>query len=348
MNKKFKYLLTAAIVFIVALVACEHSLKEIKVAQPQPDGTEAPIINAGETAEFHVKGYVDNYGDRSNERLIMVMLAPKYWDIRNNAVVTYVADGVSDGVTALTMSAIPEESLPKNGGGATWHQRCYSKYGVGSNVLNDMEWVAFWSDDIWTLSNGEKSNYDITIKLPIAMQNLRARLSFIVNSLDDGLSWDTTMFGMAESEPFRVINGEGAEIDFAAFHFNAVEPMESTQDDIVTFTFNGEVGANDLLGGDVYLQAKAYDEDGIVIGEVTEPTEDNLMKKEEFSATYKKTIWPAGFFNIPEGKTINKIEYRFTNLDKSVIVDKYEDNIVSGEANPGEPGTWFEMGMAKE
>ncbi len=347
MNKKFRYLLVAAMVFIIALVACEHKLTGIKVAQLQADGTEAPIINAGETAEFHVYGYMDNYGDRSNERLIMVMLAPKCWDVRNRATVTYVADGVSDGVTVMTMSAIPEETLPKNGGGATWHQRCYSKYGVGSNVLNDMEWVAFWSDDLWQLSNGEKSNYDITIKLPVDMQNLRCRLSFIINSVDDGLSWDTAYYGMAESEPFRVINGEGAEIDYSSFHFNAAEPMESTQNDIITFSFNAEVGANNLLGGDVYFEAKATTTDGAVYV-VNEKSESTLMKKLDYSPTYKKTIWPGGFFAIPDGKIISKIEYRFTDVSGDYIVDKYVDNVVSGEADLGEPDTWFELSMAKQ
>lgn len=349
MKKIYKYLIATSVLMIAILSACVY-LDSIEVDQPQDDGSMAPIIDAGKTATFVINGHIENAEDGHNdgERLIIAMLAPKSWDIRKNAVVTYQCDVLTDWDNVWTMSPIPLEMLPKNSPG-TWSEALYNRFGIGPNVLNDMEWVAFHTDNLWDIVNGQKPKYRVEIKLPIAedAQNLRARLGFFVNIDDDGLSQDGARFKTVYSDPFVVQNGAGVEIDYVNYHLFSVDPMTAKQDDFITFSFVGDTYVNDLVDNncDVYFSAIATTETGNKY-EVDEKTEKTLMKKEEFSNTHKKTIWPAGFFNIPEGETIVKIEYRFTDESGAYIVDKSVDDYNCGLASVD--GEYFTLSMAKE
>ena len=80
----------------------------------------------------------------------------------------------------------------------------------------------------------------------------------------------------------------------------------------------------------IYFEGKAYTAEG---GEYTvkDRSDDLLMKRENtFTHSYSVTIWPAGLFNIPEGETITKIDYVFTNADGSIVVNKSLDDKMSG------------------
>lgn len=52
------------------------------------------------------------------------------------------------------------------------------------------------------------------------------------------------------------------------------------------------------------------------------------------------TIWPAGFFGIPEGEVITRIDYIFTNEDGTINITGTDDKIaaqggeIEGEEQP--------------
>lgn len=71
----------------------------------------------------------------------MAILVPKSWNARENTTVTYTATGKEDGVTSLPMSPVNPQLVPKNVD-VPWSEVLRAEYGVGTNVLNDMEWVA--------------------------------------------------------------------------------------------------------------------------------------------------------------------------------------------------------------
>ena len=334
MKRIYKIIFAVVAVCIAVFASCVY-LDSIDVKQPQGDGTMAAKINAGEIATFVMNGHIEVAGDQVqyDDRLIFAILVPKAWKLlENNPQVTYRTTVLETWETVSTMSPIPDTQSPKNMQGYTWPDALMERFGVGTNVLNDMEWVAFKSDKGYHLNNGDKPYFEVTVKCYVGMQNLRARLGFFINRDDDGLSQDDRYFKASFSDPFTVENGTGTYIDFCTYHYNAVEPLESNQNDFITFSFIGSAHMNDLSAtGEVYFNAVAHTDAGNTY-EVMARDASTLMKRENsYSSTYKKTIWPAGYFGIPEGETITKIEYQFVNADGTIVINKTADDIAGDE-----------------
>ena len=334
MKRIYKIIFAVVAVCIAVFASCIY-LDSIDVKQPQGDGTMAAKINAGEIATFVMNGHIEVAGDQVqyDDRLIFAILVPKAWKLlENNPQVTYRTTVLETWETVSTMSPIPDTQSPKNMQGYTWPDALMERFGVGTNVLNDMEWVAFKSDKGYHLNNGDKPYFEVTVKCYVGMQNLRARLGFFINRDDDGLSQDDRYFKASFSDPFTVENGTGTYIDFCTYHYNAVEPLESNQNDFITFSFIGSAHLNDLSAtGEVYFNAVAHTDAGNTY-EVMARDASTLMKRENsYSSTYKKTIWPAGYFGIPEGETITKIEYQFVNADGTIVINKTADDIAGDE-----------------
>ena len=325
----------------IIVIGCVY-LDRVSVNQ----GTEKDPIywaKAGEIATFTMEGHIACAEDHGNVRFIAALLAPKSWNIRENTTVTYTATGLEDGVTPYSMSPVPVSSLPKNGGGMTWSDALMAKYGVGVNVLNDMEWVAFQTDKIYSIKNHDKPTFNISFKCKTGPKNLKARIGFFINHSDDGLSSNEDHYKVAYSEQcFEVVEGTGAVTDFCAFHFNKTEPLAGLQDDFITFTFMGDTYPNDLASADaVYMEATAHTDNGNTY-KVDEKTEKTLMKKEDrtFNKIFNLTIWPTEFFDIPDGEIITRIDYIFTNRDGKISITGTDDKIaaeggeVEGEKEP--------------
>ena len=334
MKRIYKIIFAVVAVCIAVFASCVY-LDSIDVKQPQGDGTMAAKINAGEIATFVMNGHIEVAGDQVqyDDRLIFAILVPKAWKLlENNPQVTYRPTVLETWETVSTMSPIPDTQSPKNMQGYTWPDALMERFGVGTNVLNDMEWVAFKSDKGYHLNNGDKPYFEVTVKCYVGMQNLRARLGFFINRDDDGLSQDDRYFKASFSDPFTVENGTGTYIDFCTYHYNAVEPLESNQNDFITFSFIGSAHINDLSAtGEVYFNAVAHTDAGNTY-EVMARDASTLMKRENsYSSTYKKTIWPAGYFGVPEGETITKIEYQFVNADGTIVINKTADDIAGDE-----------------
>lgn len=322
-----------SVTIVMFLLGCVY-IDSISIMQIQSDGTEAPIAKAGTEATFTLEGNINCAEDHGDVQFVVSFLAPKSWNVRQNANVTYKTTLHTDPDELLKMSPIPESSLPKSGGGRSWGEALIQDYGVGPNVLSDMEWVTFATDLKWAIFNGDKPKYTIYIKTNVGELNLKAYLGFFVNHTDDGISSSNDHKKVKFSDtPFEVIEGKGLTIDYSSEHFNKVQPLSVLQDDFVTFSFNGGVFTNDLVSSnEIYLEAIAYDANGNKISEVTEKSSKTLLKRESmYNQTYSLTVWPVNFFNIPEGVIIQNIEYVFTNSDRSITVSQTDDDFaVSG------------------
>ncbi|MBB4045129.1 hypothetical protein GGR06_002939 [Bacteroides reticulotermitis] len=329
--------LLLSIMFIV--VGCVY-LDYVNINQGTAD---EPIywVKAGETATFTVKGHIEAAEDQTR-RFLVAILVPKTWNARENTTVTYVADGVEDGVTSFPMSPVDTKLVPKNAT-VPWSELLMAEYGVSTNVLNDMEWVAFRTDKLYPIKNHDYANITITLKCKAGPKNLRFKPAFFINFAEDDFPGDDRYKKYSPgSQCFDVVEGDGGVTDFCAFHFNKVEPLAALQDDFVTFSFLGDIYTNELVNADaIYMEAIAYTDNGKVYT-VAEKNEKTLMAKEDraFSNIYNLTIWPAGFFGISEGETITRIDYIFTNADGTVNITGTDDKIaaeggeVEGEEEP--------------
>lgn len=333
-RKRISLVASFFLLLVVIVIACVD-LYTVDINQ----GTEEEPkywVNAGETATFTMKGQINNEAieDVKDVRLVIGILVPTSWNARNNTTVTYAPTMLDTETKDLTMSAIPETELPKNGGGLTWAAALKKKYGVGSNVLNDMEWVTFQTDKVYTIPPHNSPEFFITIKCKTGPKNLKARIGFFVNSSDDGLSADEKYYKMMMSEQcFEVVNGEGPETDFCNYHFNQMEPLTALQDDYITFSFLADTYPNELGNASaVYFEAVAYTDSGKDY-KVFEKTTKTLMEKEDqnFSKIFSITMWPTDFFGIEEGENIVRIEYIFTNADRTVTVTKSDDEGEEGD-----------------
>ena len=56
-----------------------------------------------------------------------------------------------------------------------------------------------------------------------------------------------------------------------------------------------------------------------------------MTRPNTITRNYSVTIWPVGFFGIPEGETITKIDYYFTNRAGDVVVNKSYDMTINGD-----------------
>ncbi len=329
MNRKLKYFAFMALACAGVFFACTY-LDSVNIDQPQPDGTMAPKVKVGETATFTIKGRFETNEDHPEGRnLVIAMLAPRDWNIAKNCVLTYRGTEVVDWEDIHPMSVIPSNTSPNNMSGYTWPAALMERFGLGPNRYNDMEWVAWQGDELIPIYNGTHATYEVTVKCKVGQQNLRANLGFVVNNLGDGMSSDEKYIKYAFSEhQFEVYGGIGETIDFGKLRFNSVEPARAIQDDIITYTFVGDAYENDLIKEpEIFFRGKAYTAEGGVY----EAEKLKMERANTFTHSYSCTIWPAGFFNIPDGETITKIEYSFTNAAEDVVVNKSLDDLMGGE-----------------
>ena len=300
------------------------------------DGKKCKYAIAGTEATFTVRGHIECKSDESNTQFVVAMLVPKSWKMGDNAKVTYRC-GLADDVSQLfPMSEMPATTVAKNANGKTWKQALSSTYGVGHNVLEDMEWVVFVTDKSWSISNGQNITYTIYITTNVGSDNLKFKPAFFVNHTNDGFSGgDDHKKVVLMDDCFEVVKGEGAVIDFCSNHYFKVNPMQALPNDFVTFTFVGGVNPNGLVGGDVYLEATAYTASGQVL-KVDRKDDITLMHSVAGSDTYQLTIWPTGMFGVTDGDQIVSIDYYFTNKDRSVVIGQKSDDNMDQTISPAD------------
>ena len=287
-----------------------------------------PTVKAGEVATFNLKVRIVPEESSSDDRLVVACLVPKVWNAAKEAKVTYVSSLYANSVR--NMSLIPEGNLPKSGGGLTWEARLRDWFGFGDNVLDDMEWVVFWSDDIESVTVRENVVVDVKVEIRTSPENLRAKLGFFVNHANDGMGDPSNgqhRWEVRYTDCFEVTDGEGIMMDFCEAHFNMFQPSNVTKDDIVTIKFQGAIEPNVLdNASEVYLCATAYTNTGNKY-EVSDRSARSKMEKEGYDGkTYSKTFWLGNYFNIPENESITRIEYFFSNKDGSLWVKEMADD----------------------
>jgi len=247
---------------------------------------------------------------------------PKGWKAAQNTTVRYESPALGGGV----MSLIPDNSLPKNGGGLTWSAYMKKTFGNGGNLIDDMEWVAYQSDKAFSHADGYTFTGTILINIKVGADNnnTSVKLGYVIS--DTGNAFTSDQFGTYYSSDlnkscFEVTGGTGDLIDFCNPQLTIVDPPKSLDNDFVTLTFDGNVVDTELNGqNDLYLCATAYTSDGKTIPVCEQTTKTKLTQTSATSKRYQATFWPKAFFNTADGQTITKMEYFITNKAGTVKV----------------------------
>ena len=151
------------------------------------DGKAVNYAKAGTTATFKMHGHIKVQGDpRNDKRLVFGFLAPKSWNLAQNARVSYTEDTFDPNIGEQNMTLIPLTEQPSNKPGLSWSAALMQEYGVGTNILEDMEWAAYWTRPY----NGvaDEIHFTIYVRVPVGNKNLRFKPSFFINSTDDNFS----------------------------------------------------------------------------------------------------------------------------------------------------------------
>lgn len=278
----------------------------VSVDQP---GTAA----AGDEITVKVVAEIDPSFDLTDMRLVAAVLVPKSWGGASNIAMTYTSSKGNG-----TMSVIPSTQLAPSST-VTWPEELKSKIGIGDNLIDEVEWVAFWSDQAYNVTDAEAPiTGEITITLKVGPQNLISQLGYFIgeSTLDLGSPNNYNVFF---PECFTVTSGTGATIDFCNPQIASVAPIKSLDNDIITITFDASVGPTALAGASqVYLCAKGFTADGSV---TVCTAEDKTKMVAVGENLWRLDLWPRDYFNVASDQTLERIEFSFTNEAGDVVVN---------------------------
>lgn len=284
-----------------------------------------PTVKAGEKATFTMKVRIEPAASVNDDRLVVAFLVPKVWNATANTKVTFTSSLYPESVR--TMSLIPAGTLPKNTGGLTWEAALRERFGFGPNVLDDMEWLVYWSDDLESVTVRENFTANVKIETRTGYENMKVKLGFFVNHTDDGFSGDAKHYKVSYTDCFQVVDGEGIVLDFCESHFNMFQPSNVTKDDIATIKFQGGIAPNALDGEEeIYLCATAYTNTGKAY-DISDRSEASKMIKDSHNGkTFSLTLWLGDYFKIPQDESITRLEYYFSTKDGSRWVKETAEN----------------------
>lgn len=294
------------------------------------DVEQPSSIPAGDTLTTVVHVSIPASGALAGTRLVAAVLAPKEWGASANTEVTYRIVSSSRPLgSGGTMSLIPEGVIAAGSSSLNWPQKIGNILGAGTfgaNRIKTLDWIAFWSDQTYDIANGDKISVDVTFKIKTGERNVNVELGYWVASSNSGYM-DPAANHAFDYRFARLETTGGVEptMDYLEPQLAIADPFTSTDNDFLTITFDGSVGGNPLVGFDqVYLCATAYTNDGET---VTVCGNDETTKMlNENTDRWSLSMWPRGYFNIPDSKTIDSIKYYFSDVSGGIIVQQAKTN----------------------
>lgn len=293
-----------SMLLFVLVLGCSMTIESVD----QPS-----TINGGETlhATLHVNITTNQ---EQTSKFMVAILVPKMWNARQNATLTFTSD-ITTGTQKMT--AIPVGTPAPQAQGLDWPAKLAATIGNGGNLINDWEWVAYYSDADYTVGGNKEIDAVVSVSIPTTEDNISFKMGYVAANSTDGLS-GTDRYGSFFTGCLRV-NGTGDLIDFCNPQLSGVEPRTSLDNDIITINFDGGVVANPLANAtEVYLCASAITTDGETIDACAANEKPKLVSLG--AGRFRIDCWPREFFSVPASKTLQRLEYFFTNADGSVKI----------------------------
>jgi len=248
-------------------------------------------------------------------QLLAGIMVPKSWNARKNLTMNFTSPKGNG-----SMRIIPDnETEPVSG--LNWHQAAKKMFGIGPNLVDDMEWIIFRSVQSYTFVNNEDIDFTVKATCNVGPDNMLVSLGFYVGSSIENLRpEDTDYKKITFSNSFEVMGGEGDLVDFINPQLGTVQPVKSLDNDIISLTFDAGV-TNTVLDkeSNIYLHVKALDADGQVLGYVMQ--QDDKTKLQDIGGKrFLIDLWPRGYFKLAKGKQLAKLEYFFSDQTGQKVV----------------------------
>ena len=257
-QNKFKKLLVGLLIFPLVILFVTACFDITGVTQPS-------TAKVGETITITVDvNYDSEDTDQNYKFLIFGMMAPKSWDIANNAVVAFSSsvNQSPDRPGSGNMIADPQDltfwgnkskGSDGNETGNTWTQDMNAILDIGENY-GEVEWVAFRSENPIDASQISVDG-TITVTLTVGDGHTGAQLGYWIGSHNDGFKQEDSIDSSTQDAESRFwdtgyasINITGAasgstDLTGPAPTFTAfISPEGYLFDDIITVRFDAKEG----------------------------------------------------------------------------------------------------------
>jgi hypothetical protein len=247
---------------------------------------------------------------------VVGILLPKGFAGAANTTVSYTST-LGNGQMQLMPSSVIEPSTAGSTN-LSYSASMLAKFGIGNNLINDLEWVVFRSVDQVSISNGITilGNVNFQIKVGADGNTTIFKPAYVICESNDGLGY----FVGNLSDPFfafnngarMTVNGPGDFNDLCDPQLTSFNPPKVLQNDLVTLTYNEGLDSLKLLQGNkLYLCVDTiYTSDGKKLtGFCSQTEQSQLLETSVTSNLYSLTFWPASFFKLSSTQTLIEMAY---------------------------------------
>jgi hypothetical protein len=270
--------------------------------------------DAGQMVTFKLHGSTMSRIDNTQAnptyatKLMVGIMVPKNWNAKQNTTVSLASPKGDE-----TMVMVPDGEIEPVSG-QNWPNAAKRRFGIGPNLFDDFEWIIYRTNKVYTFVNNEDIDFTVNVNTRVGTENMVTKLGFYLGSSKENLRPDDGDYTkVAFSNQFEVKNGTGDLVDFINPQLSKIDPVKSQDNDIITFTFDAGVTNTGLSNTEeIYLCAKAFDQNNTVVAEVCEQTPKTKLTAIG-GKRYRIDLWPRGFFNVPSGTTISNVEYYYTD-----------------------------------
>jgi len=256
---------------------------------------------------------------------VVGILLPKGWAGAANTTVTYTSN-LGNGNMQLMPSTVIEPSTISSGANLNYAQSMQAKFGIGANLINDLEWVVFRSVDQISIANTITITGNVNFKIKVGVDGNTTiyRPAYVLCESTDGLGeyLGTTPDYASANGPRMTVNGPGDINDLVDPQLTSFDPPKSLQNDIVTLTYNEKLDTVHALSGTklYFCVDTAYTSDGkSLTGFCAQSSKTQLIQTTATSGLYKFTFWPSSFFGLNSTQTVTKISYHIIDANGNQI-----------------------------
>jgi len=251
---------------------------------------------------------------------VFCFLAPTGWAAAQNMTVTYTST-LGNG----SMKLMPANALePASGNTLTWPAACAAKFGIGKNLVNDVQWVVYESAQPISIANGITITGQINIKLTVGADgnNTSYFPEYVTCESSDGISddayWGNGHDYSLNSGPCLVQTGTDGDLhDYCNLQLASINPPKSLDNEFISLTYNNKLDTNTMLKGNTNLYLcvdSAYLSDGTALTNFCVQAEKTqLVQTTSNSGLFALTFWPRSFFNLTSTQTLTKLVYYVTD-----------------------------------
>jgi len=310
MKKNYKIKVNFKKCVLYSLPLCFLFVYNVCMYQPTGGIIQPSTIKAGEVMNIKIAGGHATLRYDKPYRLVIGFLVPKGWsaDQAGNTTMTYTSPQVGSG----SLTLVPAGTKP-DGSQLDYPTALKGLLkSVDPNLIDDNEWVVFWSDSKNYNANQDVT-FDVNIKTKVGPENMLVKLGYYIGGYPDG-SWNNAAENYVSlfSSCLSVTDGTGDGIDFCNKPLASMLPLAGVDNDIYKIDFDNDLYTTAISNAsDIYICGTGTTTTGEI---VTHCTPDEISKMRPLDQKkFSKMIWPRQFFNLKDGQVLAKMEYYFTD-----------------------------------